>query len=210
MCFDLYNTPSVIQKSASQNINLRDFSIFFLLLAFYLLVLISYTKTNNLKIVASSYDLAVSIYFVMLAIALKIAFSFSQLNKKLAKISVQGLLLVGVGVVIYQIILPNVPEITAVPGIVLWNVGTPILLITGLMGLIVGHFWAYIFYKNFKDSTSKISQIKSFLIMISSSALGFSSLTYFYQNEVSMIASFAFGFVGVFGMLIASILKPRK
>jgi hypothetical protein len=184
MCFDLYDTPSVIQKSASQNINLRDFSIFFLLLAFYLLVLVSYTKTSDLKIVASSYDLAVSVYFVMLAIALKIAFSFSQLNKKLAKISVQGLFF-------------GMSE--------QWLLLSQEWLVLSLD--IFGHIF---FIKTLKNSQKKINRVKSFLIMVSSSALGLSSLSYFYPNEVSMIASFGFGFIGVFGMLIASILKPKQ
>lgn len=194
----------------SGNKNLRDFSIIFLLLGLYLIVLISYVLVDDLKIIALSYDIAVAIYFIMVAVGLKVALSFLEISFRTSLISIGSLLLVGVGVVTYQVIFPSIPEITDIPGLVLWNVGIPTLLITGLAGLIVGNIWAYVFYLNFVNSKIKMSKIKSFLIMISSSALGFSSLTYFYQSELTFYASFVFGLIGVVGFLSVAVLRLKK
>jgi len=171
------------KREGKKNKNLRDFSVFFLLFAFYRVFLISYLFTDNLKSVALNYDIAVMLYFIMVAIALKIALSFLKANFQLTISLIGSLLFIGASVVFYQIITLNIPEITPTHGIVFWNVNPIALYITGMSGFIVAHFWVYIFYLNFRKGQNKLSKLKSFLIMISSSAFGFSSLTYFSPNK---------------------------
>ncbi len=199
------------KREGSKNKYLRDFSIFFVLLGIYHLFLSSFLFSNNLIVIQWSYNIALMVFFVMIAVILRIPFSILGLKTEKIKKLQKLIISLGLLVILIQIYDSRLPIIDF---FIYWNANPFAAWITGLVGFLVGMIWVYTFSKNFSSLVNSSEKIKAVLIIIAAFTLSLSSLFYYTSYCVwfdlfvfilALISSFC-----VLAIILISLLSRKK
>ena len=197
------------------NKQLRDFSVFFLLLSVYRFFLFFPLLffSDNLNVAYWSYNAAIFVFFVMISVALKVPLDILRLKTKTIRIILASLVSIGIMVVSAQIFYPRLPIID-LSGFVFWNANPFAAWITSLAGFLVGMTWAYTFIKNFPKDVNLPEKIKTVLIIITAFTLGIGSLIYFpFHHSSVTLAAFAIVLVSslcILAVILISLLNRKK
>ncbi len=192
------------------NIILKNFVIFFLFFAFYRFFLIPPVIIESLKIASASYNLAVVMFFAMVILGIKIVSSLLEISTKKIKQMEYLALLIGLGVVGYQLLSDVTNMEIFSSGIIMWNSNPIPLYMTGVSGFIVASIWVYTFFTNFTKTKEKILKIKSSLMMLSTFFVGLSSIFHFLPSEKAIAPAFIFSLLGIIGILSALVFHSKK
>ena len=195
------------------NKQLRDFSVFFILLGVYRLFLSSPLFSDSLIVMQWSYNVAIAVFFVMIAVAWKIPLSILKLNARRIQILLKSLMAIGLVVVLIQICDPRLPIIDP-SGFIFWNANPFAAWTTSLAGFLVAMIWVYTFSKNFSSNISLVEKFKTVLIIATAFLLGISSLTFFSSHHF-LITLISFAIVSVSSIcillvILISLLERRK
>ncbi len=197
------------RRGKSKNKQLRDFSLFFILLAAYRFCLFFplIFLGGDLEIAYWSYNLAILIFFMMSSVAFKISLNILKLNAKKIKFYLITLLSVGGITVLAQVICPRLPIIDS-SGLVFWNANPFSAWATSLSGFFVSMIWVYTFIENFPSNVGLLEKTKTILIIITAIFLGISSLAFYpFNNHLATIITFITIFISSVCILLAILIS---
>jgi hypothetical protein len=187
---------------------IKEFAVVFFIFAFYQLFLSAMLFTDNLKIAAWSYNIAIFLFFIMLAYAWRIPLSLSGINTKKIRLLLGILFAVGLTTVAIQIYDFRLPIIHS-SGLIFWNANPVAAWIARLAGFWVGMTWVYVFSKKFLRHLGRIEKFKNILIIITAFMFGITSLLYFHSNYILTLAAFFTKYVGLLSISIL-LLTPKN
>lgn len=194
-------------RKGSQNKEIKNFAIFFLIFTAYHIPLSVLKSTSDPILLAWFYNFAILLFFLMLIFAWKISLSLLSLSQKnidvlLGILSVFGLL--AIAVQIYDFRLPIVYS----PYLLFWNANAFASWITRISGLLVGGTWVYVFSRKFLLHLNMAEKLKNSLLILMAAMFAISSLLYFTNNYRLTISAFVFKFMG-FLSITAAVLISR-
>lgn len=188
---------------------IKEFAIVFFIFALYQLFLSAMLFTDNLRIAAWSYNIAIFLFFIMLAYAWRIPLSLSGINTKKIRLLLGILLAVGLTIVMIQIYDFRLPVIHS-SGLIFWNANPVTAWITRLAGFLVGITWVYVFSKKFLKHLGKTEKIKNILIIATAFMFGITSLMYFHNNYFLTLAAFCTKYIGLLSISILLLIPKHK
>jgi|GEM_PF-2348089 hypothetical protein len=199
-----------IKRGGNKNKSLKKLSIFFVLFAFYEILLAYFLFFDNLYIASWIHVLSNALIFVMLIFALSIVFKIIGLNKSSKNIYYAITMIIGALALGIQIYYLNAP-IVQPDGYIDWNMNIVAARIVSLSVFMVAIFWTYSFLDNFSSFDDGYKKMRVLFLAAAGLFLGLSGLTTFHSySKVMLSFSHSFIFASLLFFILTFLVRKKS